>query len=173
MTRTTFTDQNGDELGWMTFRVLKYAPAQPVKPVTDASHPAKPGRIRPPLGHDNGPWWEEVAQGRIPIQKCRGCGALHHPPRPMCAKCGGMEMGFIAASGRGTVHSFTVIHHPQFPGYEFPIIAALIDLEEGTRLMSSLTDCKPEQVSIGMRVQGYIHEDEDGFKLPLFRPAGS
>jgi uncharacterized OB-fold protein len=82
-----------------------------------------------------------------------------------------MEWDHIAASGRGAVHTFTVIHHPQFPGYEFPIIAALIDLEEGTRLMSSLTGCKPEDAKIGMSVEAVIQTDEDGFALPVFRPA--
>lgn len=81
-----------------------------------------------------------------------------------------MDMGFLEASGRGSVHTFTVIRHPQFPGYDSPVVAALIDLEEGTRLVSSVVDCAPEDVHIGMPVQGFVHEDEDGFKLPLFRP---
>ena len=129
------------------------------------------GRIKPPMGHDNAWWWEEVAKGAIPIQRCKGCGKLRHPPRPMCGDCGSLEWDHVAASGRGTLHTFTVIRHPQFPGYEFPIIAALVDLEEGTRLMSSLVGCEPAQVAIGMKLVGEIQRDEDGFALPVFRPA--
>ncbi|MGH0038542.1 MAG: bifunctional MaoC family dehydratase N-terminal/OB-fold nucleic acid binding domain-containing protein [Myxococcota bacterium] len=172
VTRTSFKDQDGEEVGWMTFRVLKYIPAQqPAAPAEESGAPAVPGRIRPPRGHDNGWWWDLVDQGRFPIQSCNRCGELHHPPRPMCHKCRSMEMGWIEASGRGTLHSYTVIHHPQFPGYDFPIVAALVDLEEGTRIVSNVVDCKPEDVEIGMALEGFIHEDDDGFKLPLFRPA--
>ena len=131
----------------------------------------KPGRIKPPMGPDNGWWWKEVAEGKIPIQRCKGCGKLRHPPRPMCDKCRSMDWDFIEASGRGTLHSFTVMHHPQFPGFEYPLIAALVDLEEGERMISNLVDCDPKDVRLGMKVQGFVHTDEDGFKIPLFRPA--
>ena len=128
-TRTTYTDQNGEDVGFETFRVLKFIPAQPRPAASEgggAAQPQKPGRIKPPMGHDNAWWWEEVAKGKIPIQRCKGCGKLRHPPRPMCGACGSMEWDHVAASGRGTLHTYTVIHYPQFPGYEFPIIAALV-----------------------------------------------
>ena len=54
----------------------------------------------------------------------------------MCDACGSLAWDCIAASGRGTLHSFTVIHYPQFPGYDFPIVAALVDLEEGERIFA-------------------------------------
>jgi uncharacterized OB-fold protein/acyl dehydratase len=172
-TRTTFRDQRGEELGWLTFRVLKFIPQQQPAAASErpAAGPAKPQRIRPPLGHDNAWWWELVGEGVLPIQKCNGCGKLHHPPRPMCDQCRSMDMGHVAASGRGTVHTYTVIHYPQFPGYEFPIIAALVELEEGTRIVSNIVECAPDAVRIGMPVQGFIQEGEDGMKLPVFRPA--
>ena len=171
-TRTTFRDQQGAEVGWMTFRVLKFVPQQrPAAAEASPAAAAQPKRIRPPLGHDNGWWWQLVDQGVIPIQKCNGCGKLHHPPRPMCDACRSTDLGHVAASGRGTVHTFTVIHHPQFPGYDFPIVAALIDLEEGTRMVSNLVECAPADVHIGMAVQGFVREGQDGMKLPLFRPA--
>lgn len=171
-TRTTFRDQQGEEVGWMTFRVLKFVPQQrPAAAEASPAAAARPKRIRPPLGHDNGWWWQLVDQGVIPIQKCNGCGKLHHPPRPMCDGCRGTDMGHVAASGRGTVHTFTVIRHPQFPGYDFPVVAALIDLEEGTRIVSNLVECAPAAVHVGMAVQGFVREGEDGMKLPLFRPA--
>ena len=171
-TRTTFRDQQGAEVGWMTFRVLKFVPQQrPAAAEAPSAAAAQPKRIRPPLGHDNGWWWQLVDQGVIPIQKCNGCGKLHHPPRPMCDRCRSTDLGHVAASGRGTLHTFTVIHHPQFPGYDFPIVAALIDLEEGTRIVSNVVECAPADVHIGMAVQGFVREGQDGMKLPLFRPA--
>jgi hypothetical protein len=82
-----------------------------------------------------------------------------------------MEWDFVEACGRGTVASFTVIHYPQFPGYEYPLVIALVDLEEGTRLTAELKGCEPEDVDFGMAVSAFIHEDDDGFKIPMFRPA--
>jgi uncharacterized OB-fold protein len=82
-----------------------------------------------------------------------------------------MDMGWVEASGRGTLYSYTVIRHPQFPGYDFPLVAALVELEEGTRIVSSVVECAIEDITIGMNLEGFIHTDDDGFKLPLFRPA--
>ncbi len=175
-TRTTFTNQDGEDLGWMTFRTLRFKPANAQPAASGDSESAavaqKPTRIKPPMGHDNGWWWEKVAEeGVIPIQRCTSCGKLRHPPRPMCDACGAQGFDSIAASGKATVHTFTVIHYPQFPGYEYPIISVIVDLEEGERMASALVDCKPEDVSIGMAVEAVIHEDEDGFKIPFFKPA--
>ena len=176
-TRTVFEDQAGEPLGWMTFRVLKFKPAQaPAEAsASDAGAggmPAKPSRIKPPMALDNGWWWERVAEdGVLPIQRCGDCNKLRHPPRPMCDACGSLDFDHIEATGRGTVHTFTVLHSPQIPGYEYPLIAALVDLEEGERIASNVVGCAPEDCRIGMAVEVFIHEDEDGFKLPLFRPA--
>jgi len=174
-TRTLYTDQDGQELGSQTFRVLKFIPAQQPQAATEGSQaaPSVPGRIRPPMGHDNSWWWERVAEGVIPLQKCNGCDTLLHPPRPMCGQCRSTDLGHIEASGVGEIYSFTVIHHPQFPGYGFPIIAILVQLEEGPRMVSNLVECRPEDVHVGMPVQGFILEEEDGFKLPVFRPVSS
>jgi uncharacterized OB-fold protein/acyl dehydratase len=174
-TKTTFTDAAGAQVGWMNFRVLKFIPKEAPQAVSDSAGGAAeayvPARIKPPMGHDNAWWWNEVAAGRIAVQRCTGCQELRHPPRPMCPSCRSMEWDSIEISGRGTLHTFTVIHYPQFPGYDFPICAALVDLEEGVRMVSDVMDCKPEALKIGMKLQAYVHEDDDGFKLPLFRPA--
>ena len=176
-TVTRFETPDGEALGSMTFRVLRFRPnAEPA--ATDAAGSGsqavarKPSRIKPPMGHDNAWWWERVAEdGVIPIQRCASCGRLRHPPRPMCDACGESAFDSIDASGRGKIHTFTVIHHPQVPGYTYPLVAVIVDLEEGERMASTLVGCAPEDVSIGIAVEAVIHEDEDGFKLPLFRPA--
>ncbi len=129
-------------------------------------------RIKPPMGPDNAWWWDMAAEGKLGIQRCTNCGALRHPPRPMCGECGSMEWETIESSGRGTIASFTVLTHLQFPGYNYPLIIILVDLEEGTRLTSELVDCAPEAVDFGLAVEMVIHEDPDGFKLPVFKLAG-
>ena len=116
-------------------------------------------------------FWDGTKAGELRLQRCNECSHVYFPPRPFCSKCASRNVSSFKASGKGTLHTFTVIHYPQFPGYEFPIIAALVDLEEGTRLMSSLVGCQPARVQIGMKLVGEIQRDEDGFALPVFRPA--
>ena len=130
-------------------------------------------RIKPPLGPDNAWWWEMADEGKLGIQQCTACNTLRHPPRPMCDACNSMDWRAVEASGRGTICSFTVIRHPQVPGYEYPLVIVLVDLEEGTRVTSELRDCDPGAVEFGMPVRARIHTDADGFRIPVFVPAGS
>ena len=172
-TRDVFRDQHGEEVGWMTFRVLKFKPHQQpqVQPVQGGAAPAKPTRMRPPLGHDNAWWWEGIKRGALLIQKCSACGTLRHPPRPMCGRCQSVKWETVAANGRGTVYSYTVMHHPKFPGFEYPLVCGLIELEEGTRIVSNVVGCDPDEVQIGMPVVLSIEHVDDEMKLPLFRPS--
>ncbi|MDJ0865873.1 MAG: bifunctional MaoC family dehydratase N-terminal/OB-fold nucleic acid binding domain-containing protein [Myxococcota bacterium] len=172
-TRTTFSDQNGDELGWMTFRVLKFRPNQPQPSAGDApaATPAKPTRLKPPLGHDNKWWWDALMADQLRIQQCSDCGALRHPPRAMCPQCQSLEWNSVEAAGGGTVYSFTVLHHPPVPGYEYPLPVGLIELDEGTRLVANVVGCDPSEIHIGMRVRAVVEPVDDDLKLPFFYPA--
>ncbi|MEB2286279.1 MAG: hypothetical protein B6D46_04120 [Polyangiaceae bacterium UTPRO1] len=174
-TRDVYRDQHGEEIGSMLFRVLKFKPAQLPQAAADAggSTPAKPTRLKPPRGHDNAWWWDALAKGELPIQRCRECGVLRHPPRPMCGACQSLAWDHVAASGAGTVYSYTVVHHPKFPGYDYPLVCAVIELAEGTRIVSNLVGCSPADVRIGMPVRLSIEEVDGGMTLPFFRPAGS
>jgi uncharacterized OB-fold protein/acyl dehydratase len=170
-TRDVFRDQDGAEVGSMTFRVLKFKPREMAVPAPSAAAPAKPSRLRPPLGHDNAWWWEGIKRGELLIQKCGACGTLRHPPRAMCGRCQSTTWTSIAAQGRGTVYSFTVFHHPKFPGFDYPFVCAVIELAEGTRMVSNVVDCDPDAVHIGMPVALEIRRVDDELDLPLFRPA--
>ncbi|MEE8509077.1 MAG: OB-fold domain-containing protein [Myxococcota bacterium] len=171
VTRTLFTDQNGDEVGWLTFRVLKFKPSQPPATVAaDGGAPKAPARIRSPRGHDNAWWWEGIDAGLLLIQKCSDCSALRHPPRPMCGACQSSRWETTESSGEGTVYSYTVLHHPPIPGYDFPCPVVLIDLQEGTRLVANIAACKPEEIHIGMKVECRIEDAGEGMKLPFFYP---
>jgi len=170
-TRDVFRDQHGEEVGRMTFRVLKFKPHQQSAAARDAAAPAKPTRMRAPRGPDNAWWWEGIDRGELLIQKCKACGTLRHPPRPMCGTCQSTGWETIRAEGRGHVYSYTVLHHPKFPGYDYPLVCAVIALEEGTRLVSNLVACDPDEVRVGMPVQLSIENVDDGLTLPFFRPA--
>ena len=77
----------------------------------------------------------------------------------------------MRSSGRGVVHSFAVHHHPPVPGFDYPLTIGLIDLEEGTRLVSNIVGAKPSEIEIGMRVEVFFEDFGDDVVLPQFRPS--
>ncbi|GAT69929.1 hypothetical protein PS9374_05609 [Planomonospora sphaerica] len=141
---------------------------------SEAGRDGGPGalRPRPALNRDNAFWFEAARGHRLVIQRCAGCKALRHPPGPCCPRCGCFDWDTVEASGRGHVYSYVVNHHPRHPAFEFPLVVALVELAEGTRLITGLTGVAPEAVEIGMPVVlDWIDPDPD-LSLPVFRPAG-
>lgn len=126
--------------------------------------------LRPSMSPDTEFFWNGLRERRLLIQRCSSCGILRHPPRPMCPHCLSIEWDTIESTGRGTVHSFVMPQHPQFPFMDYPYIVALIDLAEGVRLVSNLIDIEPENAWIDMPVEVSFTEFDDGFVLHQFRP---
>ncbi|MGZ4476680.1 MAG: Zn-ribbon domain-containing OB-fold protein [Nocardioides sp.] len=108
--------------------------------------------IRPMVNRDSAYFWEGTTRGQLRIQSCNACGALRHPPGPACPDCGALDRGHVVASGLGHVFSYVVHHHPPVPGKELPIVIALIDLDEGVRMVGEVA-CEPEEIAIGERLQ--------------------
>jgi len=127
-------------------------------------------RLAPSMTADSQFFWDGVKQGQLLIQRCAACGALRHPPRPMCPHCHSLAWDTLESSGRGTVYSFVMPRHPQFPFFEDDYIVGLIELEEGTRLVSNLVDVAPEEARVGMAVVVRFDEFDDGVVLPVFTP---
>lgn len=172
--RDSYRDEDGELVGTMVFRVLKFRPHDTGAPASTgeaSGAPEAPRRPRPSINEDNRFFWEGVARGELLIQRCAGCAVLRHPPRPMCPRCRSVDWDTVRASGRGTVHSYVVPHHPRMPGFPTPYVVVLVDLEEGTRLVSNLVDVAVDAVRIGMPVELVITAVDDGLTLPLFRPA--
>jgi uncharacterized OB-fold protein len=117
-------------------------------------------------------FWNGVREHRLLIQRCASCGALRHPPRPMCPHCQSLESGTIESSGRGTVYSFVIPHHPPMPWFPEPYAVALVDLEEGTRLVTNIIGVSPDAVTIGMPVVVRFEHFDGDLVLPLFAPEG-
>jgi uncharacterized OB-fold protein len=128
-------------------------------------------RVPPPVTRDTQFFWDGVKAHKLLIQRCTGCRTLRHPPRPMCPKCNSVGWDTIEASGRGHVHSFVMPRHPAFPWMEENYIVVLVDLEEGTRLVSNLCGIAPDDVRIGMPVELFFESFDEGLVLPQFRPA--
>jgi uncharacterized OB-fold protein len=127
-------------------------------------------RLAPSMTPDTQFFWDGVREHRLLIQRCAQCGALRHPPRPMCPECQSLEWDTVEASGRGTVYSFVVPHHPPLPWFPEPYVVALVDLEEGTRIVTNLVGVVPAAVTTGMRVAVRFEHFDDDVVLPLFAP---
>lgn len=128
-----------------------------------------------PLPHptaDSEAFWAACNEGRFTIQKCRSCGAAQHYPRGLCTACGSHDLEMIEASGRGEVFSFTINHRAPRPAFaeNGPYVIALIDLEEGPRMMMNVIGCAPAEVRIGMAVK-IVFEERGDMKLPQATPA--
>jgi len=166
-----FRSDQGDEVARMTFRILKFKPGtgrQPSAP--ESAEVPQRLRPRPSMTDDTRFFWEGVAEGRLLIQRCSDCGRLRHPPGPACPSCHSFAWETQQASGRGSVYSFVRFHHPQVPPFESPNLIVLVELEEGTRLISNLVGVEPDQVEVGMPVQVDFRQVDPELQLPLFRP---
>ncbi|NIM69817.1 MAG: hypothetical protein GTN86_04160 [Xanthomonadales bacterium] len=119
------------------------------------------------------PFWAACREHRLLLQRCPACQAYQFYPRTLCSACLAHEPEWVAASGRGSVRSFTVIRHPVSPAFadEVPYVLALVRLDEGPTLMSVLRHCAPADVTIGMPVEVAFEERRDEVSLPVFRPA--
>lgn len=129
-------------------------------------------RLRPApiLAHDTEFFWEAARDRRLVAQQCGSCAALRHPPRPMCPRCNSLDIDIVELSGRGAVYSFSFVHYPQSPAFDYPVFAALVDLEEGVRLVTNLVDVDKDAVRFGMPVEVVWAPAHEGYHVPLFRP---
>ncbi|WP_244928792.1 OB-fold domain-containing protein [Nocardioides sp. W7] len=164
-TLKTYRDADGEVVATQRWRTLRFKP----KPAAEEA-PAKPLRPRPAVNLDNAFWFEAARERRLVVQRCAQCGTLRHPPGPCCPECQSFEWDTVEASGRGTLYSYVVAHHPRHPAFDFPLLIALVELDEGTRLITNLTGVSPEDVVIGMPLEVAWHDADSELTLPLFRP---
>jgi len=127
-------------------------------------------RLAPSMTPDTQFFWDGLKEHRLLIQRCTECASLRHPPRPMCPRCNSLSWDTIEASGRGRVFSFVMPRHPQYPWFDEDYIVALVELDEGVRLVTNLVGTTPDAVSIDLPVQVRYTEFAGGLVLPLFAP---
>ena len=167
-TRSTWF--SGDEpVATMDFRILKFRPPQ--EPAVGANHASDTSPMLPLITPDTAFFWDGTAAGELRIQRCARCGALRHPPGPMCPACGeAADGGYAVAAGTGEVFSYVVHHHPPVPGKRLPMVVALVQLPEGVRMLGEMPGVRPDQVRIGLPVKvTFVPAGE--MSLPAWRPA--
>jgi uncharacterized OB-fold protein len=127
--------------------------------------------MKPVPDADTEPYWEGIAGGQLRLQRCEACDAVVFYPRAVCPHCLGSPLRWFTAAGTGRVYSYTVAHRAfgEFAG-QAPFTVALIDLDEGVRMMARIVDADPGNVRIGLPVRMVVRQIGDA-DLPCFQPA--
>ena len=118
-------------------------------------------------------FWTAATRHELVLQRCAKCRRFRFPPRPMCPNCRSLASTWERASGRGRVWSWIVAHPPVLPAFaeRVPFNVAVIQLEEGVRMIGNVVECSNEDISEDMPVEVTFEDVEDGVSLPQWRPA--
>ncbi|WP_235498299.1 Zn-ribbon domain-containing OB-fold protein [Frankia sp. R43] len=127
-------------------------------------------RPAPAVTEDNEFFWGAARENRLVAQRCAACGLLRHPPAVSCPACHSHDHEIVQLSGRGQIYSYALLHHPRHPRFHYPVVAVLIDLEDGIRILSNLVDADPASIHIGQPVEVTFEPTDDTLGAPVFRP---
>ena len=165
------TWQVGDEtVAEMMWRIMKFRPADGDSAATAAQVPDDldtDAMMRPASSRDTKFFWDGVNAHELRIQK-RPDGTLQHPPVPALWQDKDKPTEYVVASGKGTVFSFVVHHAPKVPGRTLPFVVALVELEEGVRMLGELRNVDPAAVEIGMPVRATFIDFPEGASGPAW-----
>lgn len=127
----------------------------------------------PTVEDETRPYWEAAKQGRLLVMRCNACGNVFHYPRPFCPDCWSAEVEWFEVSGRGTVYTYSVVFRNDLaPFNEWgTYVPAVVELEEGPRLMTNIVDADPATLAVGVPVQVAFRDLTDEWAAPVFRPA--
>ncbi len=134
---------------------------------------AAPAKPLPLPDEASARFYEGAMVGKLMLMRCTACGAMRMPSRMHCDQCLSTDVEWSAASGRGIVRSFGVMHQKYHPGFfaELPYNLALIELEEGPRMVSNVVGVGNDQIRVGMPVRVEFERHED-VAIPKFRAVG-
>ena len=131
-------------------------------------------RIIPQPTPETQHYWDGAKRGELLLQTCKSCSNTYFPPRPFCPECGSRDVEVVKASGKGRLYSY-IINHMKAPGYEPPFAVAIVELEEGPRIMTNILECEqtPEALQLDMPLEVTFEKISDDISLPQFKPAKS
>jgi uncharacterized OB-fold protein len=121
---------------------------------------------------DTEPFWAGTRDQKLLIQHCARCERAQFYPRYFCTECAG-DVEWVEASGRGTVYTYSIVRQNLTPPFDtlVPYVLAMIDLDEGARMMGNVTGIDVDDVRIGMPVEVYFARETDEVWLPMWRTA--
>ncbi len=130
-----------------------------------------PGRAKPKPTPETRHFWDGTKRGKLLLQRCGDTGRAYFPPRPFSPFTGSRNVNVFEASGRARLYSY-VIHHRPVPGFTPPYAIAVVELEEGPRMMTNIIDCEqtPEALVLDMPLEVAFEPLDEEITLPLFRP---
>ena len=130
-----------------------------------------PDKLVPEASPETQPFWDGCAAGQLRLQRCGSCDAFYFPPRPFCPTCLSGEVAWETVSGRARLHTY-LINHRAAPGFEAPYAIAVVQLEEGPRMMTNIIGIEntPENLVLDMALQ-VTFEPRGEMMLPVFEPA--
>lgn len=130
-----------------------------------------PSKPAPQPTPETQPFWDGTAAGELRLPRCVSCDRHYFPPRPFCPDCLSDDVVWEPVSGRGTLHTY-VINHRAAPGFEAPYAIAVVQLEEGPRMMSNIVGVEqtPDALELDMALEVTFEQRNDVI-LPVFRPA--
>lgn len=125
--------------------------------------------VTPDFTPEAQPFWEGTRAGKLLYQYCEDCTSIQFPFQTLCRKCLGANLSARASTGRGTIFTFSTVHRAPLNVFrsDIPYIVALIEMEEGFRLFSSLRGAREKDIRIGTMVS-VVFQDYDGWSLPRF-----
>lgn len=128
-------------------------------------------RELPTVEDETRPYWKAAADGKLLIKQCNACGEVHHYPRPFCPSCWSEDVVWKECSGKGTVYTYSTIFRNDLPPFDAwgAYIAAVVQLEEGPRLMTNIIDCPPAECFVDMPVVVDFRPLTDDIAAPVFR----
>jgi uncharacterized OB-fold protein len=134
--------------------------------------PPEPKRYVPQPTPETQPFWDGTLAGELRLQRCDQCSHVYFPPRPFCPRCAARKVSWFKASGKAKLFSY-VIHHRAAPGFTPPYSIAVVELEEGPRMMTNIIGCPqtPEALQLDMPVEVTFEKISEKIALPQFTPA--
>jgi uncharacterized protein len=138
----------------------------------ESSIMAEAARAKPKPTPETQHFWDGTLAGELRLQRCDACANVYFPPRPFCPACASRKVSVFKASGKGKLYSYVINHRPAAPGFTPPYAIAVVELDEGPRMMSNIIDCPqtPEALELDMKLEVAFEKLDDKITLPLFRP---
>ena len=127
----------------------------------------------PTIDLETQPFWDGLKEGKFLLRHCNACGTDHYYPRPFCPSCWSDDVSWKEASGRGKVYTYSVVHVNDLPPFNerVPYVAAIVELDEGPRLMTNIEGVPFDELRADMAVVVEYKPISDDVTIPVFRPA--
>lgn len=126
----------------------------------------------PSASPETASFWEACRRGQFTVQRCRSCGRVQGYYRRFCAHCWSDDVEDVPSTGRGKIYTYTVVFENHTRGFraQVPYVLAVVELDEGVRVLGNVVNCKPDTVRVGMVVE-VTFERRGDFSVPVFQPA--